>query len=114
MLSTTAYGIALTELGLELGDALVANGQLAAQPVQHVIHLGHRVAAEGDTEPQPLQILAGERPVVRKVLAEDVPRRFGRHRPQPSCRDDGGHSERGHDDHRDEPLHPPIVPRPSR
>ena len=98
-------GPALREQSLEIGDPPVAIGELTTQPVQHVVDLRHGVAAQGHAEAQPAQVLAGQGSVARQVLAEDVPRRVGRHRPQPSCRDDGGDSERGHDDHRDEPLH---------
>ena len=52
LVSTAAYGVVLTELGLELGDPPVARGELAAEPVQHVVDLAHRVAAQGHTEAQ--------------------------------------------------------------
>lgn len=56
-------GVGAGEVGLQLGDAGVAFGQLRAEPLQHLVHVEHAVAAQAHRQPDRVHVGADQRAV---------------------------------------------------
>lgn len=91
-------------------DLAVAVGQLAGEPVEHAVDVGHAVAAERDRQPEPVEVDRLDHP----VLGQPGGRPIGlgvAELATATGRDDGdGTEDRGHEEHQND-YHDGIVPR---